>query len=87
VELVLGRTLLGRPVVTPPELAADRLALLRAAFRQAIEDPGLRADAQAQRLSIDPIYGAEAQDIITRLYATPPEAVERMRKIVQLTEP
>jgi tripartite-type tricarboxylate transporter receptor subunit TctC len=87
VELVLGRTLLGRPVVGPAELPADRLALLRAAFRQAIEDPELRADAQAQRLSIDPIYGAEAQEIIARLYRSPPEVVERLRKIVQLAEP
>ena len=86
VELVLGRTLLGRPVVAPPDLPADRLALMRAAFHQAINDPELRADAQAQRLSIDPIYGAEAQQIINRLYASPPDVVERMRKIVQLDE-
>jgi tripartite-type tricarboxylate transporter receptor subunit TctC len=87
VELVLGRTLLGRPVVAPPDIPADRLALMRAAFHQAIEDPELRADAQAQRLSIDPIYGAEAQEIIGRLYRSPPDVVERLRKIVQLVEP
>ncbi len=87
VELVMDRVSLGRPVVAPPGLAPDRLALLRTAFRQAIEDPELRADAERQRLAIDPTLGEEAQDIIRRLYRSPPEVVERMRKIVQFSEP
>ena len=87
VELVMDRVSLGRPVVAPPGLAPDRLALLRTAFRQAIEDPELRADAEKQRLAIDPTFGEEAQDIIRRLYRSPPEVVERMRKIVQFSEP
>jgi tripartite-type tricarboxylate transporter receptor subunit TctC len=84
VELVLDRVALGRPVVAPPEIPADRLALLRAAFRQAVEDGEFRADAQTQKLALDPIFGAEAQVIIRRLYDSPPEVVARMRKIVQL---
>jgi tripartite-type tricarboxylate transporter receptor subunit TctC len=87
VELVMDRVSLGRPVVAPPELAPDRLAMLRAAFRQAIEDPELRADADKLRLAIDPTFGADAQTIIGRLYRSPPEVVERMRKIVQFSEP
>ena len=87
VELVMDRVSLGRPLVAPPGLAPDRLALLRAAFRQAIEDPELRADAQTLRLAIDPIFGDEAQVIIARLYGSPPDVVERTRKIVQFSEP
>ena len=87
VELVMDRVSLGRPVVAPPGLAPDRLVLLRAAFRQAIEDPELRADAENQRLAIDPTFGAEAQVIIEHLYGSPAEVVDRMRKIVQFSEP
>jgi tripartite-type tricarboxylate transporter receptor subunit TctC len=87
VALVLDRTALGRPVVAPPDAPADRVGLLRAAFRQAVEDAELRADAQTLRLAIDPIYGEEAQVIIGRLYASPPGVVDRMRKIVQFSEP
>jgi tripartite-type tricarboxylate transporter receptor subunit TctC len=87
VELVLDRVALGRPVVAPPDVAADRLALLRAAFRQAVEDPQFHTDAETQKLEIDPIYGEEAQAIIRRLYDTPPKVIERMRRIVQLAEP
>jgi tripartite-type tricarboxylate transporter receptor subunit TctC len=87
VELVMDRVSLGRPVVAPPDLPPDRLALLRSAFQKAIEDPELRADAEKLRLAIDPTFGAEAQTIIERLYRSPPEVVERMRKIVQFAEP
>jgi tripartite-type tricarboxylate transporter receptor subunit TctC len=87
VALVLDRTALGRPVLAPPDIPADRVSLLRAAFRRAIEDPELRADAQTLRLEIEPIYGEEAQIIIARLYASPPDVVERMHKIVQFSEP
>jgi tripartite-type tricarboxylate transporter receptor subunit TctC len=87
VALVLDRMGLGRPIVAPPDIPADRVRLLRTAFRQAIEDPELRADAQTLRLAIDPIFGDEAQVIIARLYGSPPDVVERTRKIVQFSEP
>jgi tripartite-type tricarboxylate transporter receptor subunit TctC len=82
IGLVLGRMTLGRPFIGPPGVPEDRVALLRKAFRQAVEDPELRADAERQRLAIDPTWGAEAEDVIKRLYQTPPEVVERTRKIV-----
>ena len=50
----------------------------------AVEDPELRADAERQKLAIDPTWGAEAEDVIKRLYQTPPQVVERTRKIVSV---
>jgi tripartite-type tricarboxylate transporter receptor subunit TctC len=82
VQLILDRMTLGRPFIAPPGIAADRLALMRAAFRKAVEDPELRADAEKQRLAIDPTWGEEADEVIRRLYATPPHVIERTRKIV-----
>jgi hypothetical protein len=38
-------------------------------------------------LAIDPIYGEEAQDVIARLYRSPPEILERTRRIVKFSEP
>jgi tripartite-type tricarboxylate transporter receptor subunit TctC len=86
VQFVLDRVTLGRPVIAPPGVPADRTAALREAFRKAIEDPELRAEADKLRLAIDPIFGAEAQEVINGLYRTPPQVAERLRKIVQFTE-
>ena len=82
VQLVLDRMTLGRPVIGPPGIAADRLALLRRAFRLTVEDPELKADAERQRLALDPTPGDEAERVIKALYATPADVVERTRKIV-----
>jgi tripartite-type tricarboxylate transporter receptor subunit TctC len=84
VQLVLDRMVLGRPFIAPPGVPADRVALLRKAFRQAVEDPELRADAEKQKLAIDPTWGEEAEAVINRLYTTPTKVVERMRGIVGL---
>jgi tripartite-type tricarboxylate transporter receptor subunit TctC len=82
VELVLNRMLVGRPFIAPPGVPADRLALMRTAFRQAVEDPELRWEADKLKLAIDPMWGEEAHAVILRLYRTPPQVVERTRKIV-----
>src|SRR5262245_22743506 len=84
VELILGRMLLGRPFIAPPGVPPDRLELLRTAFRQAVEDPALRAEAEKLVLAIDPMWGAEAEAVINRLYRTPMNVIERTRAIVAL---
>jgi tripartite-type tricarboxylate transporter receptor subunit TctC len=81
IEMVLARLELGRPFVGPPDTLSDRVETLRAAFRKATEDPELLADARRQKYVINPIYGADAEELIARLYATSPEALERMRRI------
>jgi len=82
IGLVLGRMTLGRPFIGPPGVPNDRVDLLRKAFRQAVEDAELRADAERQKLAVDPTWGAEAEEVIKSLYQTPPQVVERTRKIV-----
>ena len=84
VELLLARLALGRPFVAPPGVPADRLEVLRKAFRQALEDPELLAEATAQKLAIAPTWGAQAQEMIGKMYATKPDDLERIRKIVRV---
>lgn len=85
VAFVLERIALGRPVIGPPGVPADRVAMLRAAFDKAVDDPEFLKEAALQRLSIDPMNGEEADKTIIRLYQTPMAVVERLRKVVQVT--
>ena len=85
VELVLDRVAVGRPVIGPPDIPAERTAMLRSAFSKAVVDPDLLKEAALQRLAIDPMDGAEAEQLIKRLYQTPSRILDRMRKIVQVT--
>ena len=86
VEMLLARLALGRPFVAPPGVPADRLEILRSAFRQAMEDPELLAEAAAQKLATNPTWGAEAQALVVKMYQTPPALMERIKKIVKVAD-
>jgi tripartite-type tricarboxylate transporter receptor subunit TctC len=86
VELILSRLALGRPFLSPPGIPADRVAMLRDAFRKAATDPALLEEAAKLRLAIDPIFGEEAQALIAKIYNSPPQLVLRARNIVKISD-
>jgi tripartite-type tricarboxylate transporter receptor subunit TctC len=72
---------MGRPVVAPPEVPADRVAALRQAFEATMKDKEFLADAARMSIDIDPIDGKAVEQILARLYATPREVVDRVSAI------
>lgn len=82
VALMLSANTMGRPFFAPPDIPADRAEAMRAAFRQVMRDPDLRAEAKKQMLDIDPIDGAEMLDIVRAAYRTPDTVVQRARALV-----
>lgn len=86
VELLLSRLLLGRPFIAPPGVPAERVAILRTAFRKAVEDPELVAEAEKTRLALDPIWGEEAQQIIAENYKADPALIEKIRKVIKFDQ-
>lgn len=63
----------GRPILTPPDVPADRVAALRAAFRKTMSDPEYIAEAAKLHLDIEPTFGEELQQYVEEIAATPPE--------------
>ena len=78
-ELVLAPLLFARPFAAPPGVPADRLAALRKAFRETVEDKAFRSDAEKIGLSVDYVSDGEIDAQLKKLYATPPHIVERIR--------
>ena len=70
-ELIFAKYQFGRPYFVPPEVPAERVDALRAAFGATMNDPELLADAQKQRLEVNPVSGADVQAMIEKLYRTP----------------
>jgi len=54
----------GRAVIAPPGLPAERVAMLRAAFDATMKDAEFRAEIEATRLELDPMAGAELQALV-----------------------
>lgn len=68
---------LGRPLFVGPGVPADRVAILRAAFRATMADAQFVAEATKLNLDVDPIYGEELQTLVVRMLATPPSTVAK----------
>jgi tripartite-type tricarboxylate transporter receptor subunit TctC len=82
-ELILIRQEMGRPFATPPGVAADRVAILRAAFEATLKDPAFLADAAKLQMEIDPLTGAQIQDLLKSAYSTPRPIVQRAARLVR----
>jgi tripartite-type tricarboxylate transporter receptor subunit TctC len=81
-ELLSLSSEVGRPILTPPDVPADRVLALRNAFDQAMRDPQLQADAGKLGLPVgNVVSGDELQQIVNDLMATPPQVLERMNEV------
>ena len=81
-KLVVASGDLGRPIVGPPAVAAERVKILRQAFMKALNDPELLAIAEKQNLEIEPTHGEELEALAKEVMTQPAEVVERMKKLL-----
>jgi tripartite-type tricarboxylate transporter receptor subunit TctC len=68
---------MGRPFFAPPEMAGDRVDLLRRAFDAALHDPELLVEAARLQLAVAAITGEQVQALIRQVYATPKDLVAK----------
>jgi len=62
---------MGRPLLAPPGIPADRVAVLRKAFMDTLHDREFRAEAERMKLEINPVSGEAVQAIVQEVYRTP----------------
>jgi tripartite-type tricarboxylate transporter receptor subunit TctC len=72
----------GRPFAMPPNVPADRVQALRAAFNATMKDPDFRAEAQQAHLWLDSLTAEEMVERIKAAYATPSETIQRAKAIL-----
>jgi tripartite-type tricarboxylate transporter receptor subunit TctC len=82
IELIVSPNLFARPFAAPPGVPANRLAALRKAFDETVTDPDYLAEAKERGLHVELVTGAELDDVLRRLYATPKEIVTRVKEAV-----
>ncbi len=85
-EVLSGDVAVGRPIIAPPGVAADRVQVLRAAFDATMKDPRFVAEAAKQRMDIKPLGGEELQRIVARIVDVSPRVVEQVRAAIQIRD-
>lgn len=78
-EALFSRQEMGRPFVAPPEVPAERVAALRNAIRDSVNDPLFKAEADKVGMDIEFVDGEQIEQLIRRAYALPPKVIERIR--------
>jgi len=73
---------LGRPFFGPPQIPAERIRILRAAFTKVMSDPDAMADARKKGLEPSPVSGDELEGLVKGL-VQPPEVIQRMKTFLQ----
>jgi tripartite-type tricarboxylate transporter receptor subunit TctC len=79
-QLMTIPSVLGRLYLAPPEVPADRVAALRAAFTASVRDPGFIAESDKLGLDLFPLMADEVTALVQSLVDTPPEIVEKAKQ-------
>jgi len=81
--IVATSSSLQRLTVAPPGVPAGRLQALIAAYRSALTDPDLLAEAGKAQLPIEPLYGEEVGKLINHALDQPAENLALLKKIIK----
>lgn len=78
-QLYASGSAIGRALIGPPEMPADRVQALRDAFDAMVKDPEFVADIQKTQVELDPLSGDKVQQLILQTLAVPQAVRERAK--------
>ena len=81
-QMFYGQNEFARPFLLPPGVPAERVQLLRKAFEETMKDPELLAEAEKMRIDVEPRTGEQVQNLVAKMYETPPAVIERVKKAI-----
>ena len=74
---------IGRAVVAPPNLPAERTKELRRAFMATLQDPAFRRDAERAKLDLEPLSGDDLQAAVASAGKFSPDLIARAQHIAE----
>ena len=81
-QVLLASGDFGRPMMVTPGTPPERVKMLRDAFIKTLNDPTAIDEAKKGRMDIDPASGEELEKLVKEIFDSPPEVVERVKKIL-----
>jgi tripartite-type tricarboxylate transporter receptor subunit TctC len=73
---------LGRPMMMPPGVPADRVSIMRKAIDATLRDPAFLAEAEKLGpIANAPRTGAQLEQVVDQAYAAPSRVVARLRRL------
>lgn len=82
-QMFYGQNSFARPFILPPNVAPERVELLRKAFDETMKDPELLAEAEKMNIDVVPSDGETVTKIVNAMYATPPAVIARVKAALE----
>ena len=73
---------MARPLMAPPDVPAERVVALRAAFDATMKDPQYLEEARRIGLDVNPLSGEGITKLIQQVQSTPQPVVDRLRELL-----
>ena len=73
------------PIMVGPGVPAERVTALRAAFGQTMADPLYQADAKRMGIALNPLTGAEMDNLMMIINRMPDDLIVRIRALISAT--
>jgi tripartite-type tricarboxylate transporter receptor subunit TctC len=73
---------IGRAFIAPPDTPADRVAALRKAYDETMQDPQFLAEIEQAHAEFSPLSGDKLQTLVAATADVPPAVIARVREIV-----
>src|SRR5262249_9717340 len=74
---------IGRSVLAPPNVPADRVAALRTALQELVRDPQFIRESERRNVALEPLAGGELQTMVQQSMSLTPDVVERIRQTIR----
>ncbi len=77
---------IGRLTAAPPKVPADRLAVLRDAYKKALTDPELIKEGKKVGFELDPLYGDDVSKVVNEALNQPQDNLALLKQIIKIEE-
>ena len=85
-ELLSGDVSVGRPILTAPNVPADRVKALRQAFAETMRDPQFIEAAKQANMEMHPMDGEELQQAVDKIVASPPKILAMVKDAIEIKD-
>lgn len=82
-ESVASSSDIGRSLIAPPNVPAERIAALRKAFDELVRDPDFIRQSERRNVALDPMAGEALQGMVAKAMTITPEIAERIRQTIR----
>jgi tripartite-type tricarboxylate transporter receptor subunit TctC len=85
-EVISADVAVGRPILTTPDVPKDRVAALRKAFDDTIKDKAFLAEAEKQKMDINPLSGEELQQVVAKVLSHSPDVIAKVKQAITIKD-